>query len=106
MWTEALERAAADGKGMPDGLTGPERQLFVAMRGLYYQLKMGVIDREQAKKEKRHLVDDYNSAVLREKCYERSIKAWRWVDLNLNKCQCKECLALKKAILQLENVML
>jgi len=106
LWTEALERAAADGKPMPEGLTGPERQLFIAMRGLYYQLKVGIIDREQAKKEKRHLVNDFNAAVQREQSYERSIKAWRWVDLNLNKCTCPECLALKKAILQLENVML
>lgn len=105
-WTDALERAAAEGKAMPDGLTGPEKQLYIAMRGLYYQYRVGIVDREQAKREKAELIKDFNAARTREQAYERSIKAWRWVDLNLNKCECEECKALKRAILQLENVML
>lgn len=104
-WSEALELSAKAGNPVPDGLTPHEKMLFIAMRGLYWQYAAGKITMEQAKLEKRQLMTDFNDAVLREQCYERSIKAWRWVDLNLNKCECPDCLALKKAILGLENVM-
>lgn len=104
-WTEALERAASAGKPLPDGLTGPEKMLYITMRGLYAQYRSGVISLDQAKKEKRLLINDFGQMELREKSLERSVKAWRWVDLSLNKCKCPECLELKKTILQLENVM-
>ena len=104
-WTKELEQAASAGKSLPDGLTGPEKALYIAMRGLYWQYRNGVIDLDQAKKEKRALVNDFGQMELREKSLERSVKAWRWVDLSLNKCECPECIALKKAILQLENIM-
>lgn len=102
-WTDELERYAKAGNPIPDGLSPNEKMLFVAMRGLYWQYAADYISLEQAKREKRQLLDNFKSSELREKCYEKSIKAWRWVDLNLNKCQCEECKALKRAILQLEN---
>lgn len=104
-WTEELERSASAGKPLPDGLTGPEKALYIAMRGLYWQYRNGAIDLTQAKREKRAILDDFKEMELREKAWERSVKAWRWVDLSLNKCECPECLALKKTILQLENIM-
>lgn len=103
-WSDDLERAAKAGKGVPDGLTANERMLFIAMRGLYYQFGAGVITIDQAKREKRQVMNDFNAAELREKSREKSIKAWRWVDLSLNNCECPECRKLKEAILGLENV--
>ena len=104
-WTDELERAACSGKPIPDGLGFPEKCLYIAMRGLYVQYRSGVISLNQAKKEKRLLINDFGQMELHEKSLDRSIKAWKWVDLNLNKCSCPECLALKKTILELENVM-
>ena len=102
-WSDELERAAAALKPLPDGLTFAEKTLYIAMRGLYAQFKQGTIDRDQAKREKRLLLNDFGQIELADKARERSVKAWRWVDLSLNKCECPECAALKKTILQLEN---
>lgn len=104
-WTEALEHAAKDGKALPDGLTLAEKQLYVAMRALYSSYARGDISREEAKREKRLLLNDFRDAELQAKARERSIKTWMWVDLNLNKCECPECLALKKVILGIQNTM-
>lgn len=43
-WTEEIELAAAHGEPMPDGLTAPERTLYIALRGLYYQYRVNLID--------------------------------------------------------------
>lgn len=102
-WTDSLERSASEGKGIPEGLSANEKFLYIAMRGLYAQYRMGVIDIDQARKEKRSLINDFGQMELREKQWEKSRKAWRWVDLNLNKCECPECRELKKTILGLEN---
>lgn len=104
-WSDELERAAAALKPLPDGLTFAEKTLYIAMRGLYAQFKQGTIDRDQAKREKRLLLNDFGQIELREKSYERSIKTWMWVDLNLNKCSCPECLELKKTILGIQNII-
>lgn len=105
MWNEALERAAANGQPMPDGLTATEKTLYVAMRGLYFQYRSGVIDKEQARREKRLILNDFGAAELREKAHERSIKAWRWLNLTFEADDCPKCTAMKKAILELENTM-
>ena len=103
MWNEALERAAANGQPMPDGLNAPEKMLYVAMRGLYYQYRAGVLDQEQARREKRLLMNDFGAAELQMKSWEKSIKAWRWLNLTLEEDGCPKCRAMKEAILGLEN---
>ena len=104
-WSDALEYAAKEGNPLPDGLTAPEKAMYISMRGLYWQVQAGVIDIEHARKEKRALLNDLCRMELENKAREKSVKAWRWVDLNLNKCTCPECAALKKAILGLDNIM-
>ena len=100
-WTEDLERAAANGEAMPDGLDAPERAHFIALRGLYYQYKVGIIDRDQAKREKFQLEKDYKNAVLGEKCRDKSIKLWHILPTDVMKCECPECKRLAKLILGL-----
>ena len=100
-WTEELEKAAARGEGVPDGLKAPERAYFIALRGLYYQYRVGIIDKDQAKREKVMLERDYKSAVLNEKCFEKSVKLWHILPTDIMKCECPECKRLAKLILGL-----
>lgn len=96
-----LEMKAAKGEKTPEDLSAPERMLFIALRGLYFQYRNGVIDKEQAKKEKALVLNDYRAAVLDEKCREKSRKLWQQLPLDIMKCDCPECKALAKLILGL-----
>lgn len=53
------ERIAMSGGEMPDGLEWYDRQMFLCLRELYHQHKIGMIDRETARREKIRLLDDY-----------------------------------------------
>ena len=90
-WTNEMEQAAAHGKPMPDGLGAPERVLYIALRGLYYQYRSNLIDKEQAKREKQHLMSDYNQAVLDEKCRAKSRKMWHDLPHDIMKSDCPKC---------------
>lgn len=101
MWNDELERAAANGEPMPDGLDGPARTLYIAMRGLYYQYRMNIIDQQQAKQEKVLLMNDYRGAVLDEKCRAKSRELWRTLPYDVMKCECPECKRIAKLVLGL-----
>lgn len=89
----ALQQKAARGDAMPDDLqNAAERSLFIALRGLFYQHRVGIIDREQAKKEKQQILQDYNQAVLGEQCREKSVKLWAALPVGIYKdCTCPKC---------------
>ena len=53
------EKQAMDGQEMPDGLEYPEQVAFLSFRMLYAQLRMGIITREVAIREKKKLLDEY-----------------------------------------------
>ena len=91
MTMEELEQRAAQGQAMPDGLDAPQRALYISLRGLYYQYRMNIIDKEQAKKEKAQIVQDYNGQVLDEKCRAKSRELWRTLPVDAMKCECPEC---------------
>lgn len=102
-WNEEWERAAAEGKSVPDGLTLPEKYLFISFRSLYHQYNEGLLTKEQARKEKSLLIKDFNRFEQREKAMDRSMKAWRWLNLSVEKGDCPKCIELKKAFIQFEN---
>lgn len=102
-WTTDLERAASAGKPIPDGLTAPEKALYIAMRGLYWQYREGIIELEQAQREKRLLIQDFNKLELLMKAQEKSLKAWRWINLRVEEGDCPRCIEMKRTILELEN---
>ena len=92
------EVLASNGEPMPDGLTAPQRAHYIALRGLYYQYRVGIIDEEQARREKGLLVKDYDVAVLGERAREKSIKLWNRLPYDIMKCQCEECRNVAKII--------
>ena len=50
------ERQAMSGDELPNGLEYPDQVLYLCFRSLYAQLRMGIIDRETAVREKRKLL--------------------------------------------------
>ena len=102
-WSKELERAASAGKPIPDGLTAPEKALYIAMRGLYWQYREGIVTLEQARREKNLLIKDYEKLELLMKAQEKALKSWRWLNLRIEEGDCPRCIEMKKTILQLEN---
>lgn len=102
MWNKELECAAAHGQAMPDGLDAPSRALFLALRGLYWQYREGILDAEQAKREKALFMKDYDMAVLDEKCRQKSRELWKSLPYDIMKCECEECRNLARIILGLK----
>ena len=54
------ERIAMRGGEMPDGLKWHDKQMFLSLRMLYYQYRIGIVDRETARREKIRLLNDYD----------------------------------------------
>lgn len=67
---DELNKMAAHGEPMPDGLTQPEQMYFQTMRLLYRQYNNGVIDRDQAVKEKRQALDALDDAYFEYRRYK------------------------------------
>lgn len=59
-----LERMAKDGNEMPDGLEYPDQIMYMSLRMLYSQLRLGIIDRDAAIREKKRLVREYECYVF------------------------------------------
>lgn len=53
------EQLAIRGDEIPDGLDYPDQVLFLNLRTLYAQKRMGIIDRDTAISEKKKLLDEY-----------------------------------------------
>jgi hypothetical protein len=58
------ERIAMAGGEMPDGLSAADQQMFLELRLLYKSHKMGIVDRDAAKREKIKLLNEYKANVL------------------------------------------
>ena len=58
-----LERTAAKGEAMPDGLNQPEQLLFISLRTLYMEFRSGLITKEQAALEKQKLLEEHDRAA-------------------------------------------
>lgn len=54
-----LERTAAAGYGLPEGLRPPEQLLFLSLRAIYRDFYAGQLTREQARLEKGHTLEQY-----------------------------------------------
>ncbi|MEL4862193.1 hypothetical protein AAEU42_13170 [Pseudoflavonifractor phocaeensis] len=83
-----FEQAAMRREEMPSGLSREEQQLFLSLRMLYYQMSIGLIDRETGKAEKKKLVRVYNNATqasaFRDKCGDHAVKLWRSIEQAAN----------------------
>lgn len=55
------EQSAIRGDELPSGLEYPDQVLYLSLRMLYAQKKLGNIDRERAVTEKKKLLDEYQA---------------------------------------------
>jgi len=55
------ERLAMHGEPMPKKLPLTDQKLYIALRGLYQQYHSGALNREQASREKKLLIDAWQS---------------------------------------------
>lgn len=56
---EEIERLAMSGQDVPKEYNQPEQLLFLSLRILHWEYRHGIITREQAKKEKHLLVQEF-----------------------------------------------
>lgn len=91
----SLEKLAANGGEMPQGLELPEQLLMLTLRELYHSYKTGSIERERGKREKAQIMLAYRT--LKSTC-EMSTKYYaditRRLEQNIGelyKCGCPSC---------------
>lgn len=62
---KSLEKAAADGKILPKGLTAADSAEYIGLAAIYRLFRAGLMDKETAKRQKEAL--RYNCTLLRSK---------------------------------------
>lgn len=72
---EQIERLAQSGAEMPTGLAQPDQLLYLSLRNLYHSYKTGIVDKQQATKEKRQIITQYEIAKLKYEAHEDSLNA-------------------------------
>ena len=75
------ERQAASGDEMPGGLDYPDKVTYLCFRMLYAQLRMGIIDRETAVREKRKIMREYEHYKFVEQMGKRRVDTIRQTEM-------------------------
>lgn len=99
MWTDDLERGAMKSEPMPDNLAMPEQWLYMSLRMLYREYRSGAIEKEQARQEKRKLIDEYELMMLHHRAYtQASERANRYSHIltDAEKSGCEICKKIVK----------
>ena len=68
------EKQAMQADEMPDGLEYPDQIMFLCLRSLYAQVRMGIIPREMAVAEKGKLLFSYRTNQFDLKCQKLMIE--------------------------------
>lgn len=79
--TFPYERQASEGEEMPDGLDYPDKVVYLCFRMLYAQLRMGIIDRDTAVREKRKLLREYEAYKFVEELGQGWVKVIRETEI-------------------------
>ena len=93
------ERQAKDGDEMPEGLDYPEQVAYLCFRMLYAQLRMGIIDRDTAVREKRKLLREYEQYKFLD-----GLSKERWLQIKeteIARAEYRKCRTLENADLLL-----
>lgn len=75
------EKAAIRGDEMPAGLEYPDQVLYLCLRMLYAQKRMGIIDRDTAIVEKKKLLDEYKLYQFRDSLEKEWVEIIRLTEL-------------------------
>lgn len=101
MTVQDLEKIAASGGDMPDGLRMPDIAFFQAMRGLYTVYKIGRISRDKAKSEKKEIMKQYRDACQIQEQYDYHRKISRdlsHISQKIKHSGCDCCKAVADAV--------
>lgn len=71
-----IERAALHGAPMPNHLGAPEQAAYISFRGLYHDWRAGIVTKEQAKAEKKQILQAYNDLYRWREIYLDNIRRW------------------------------
>lgn len=94
MTTNELERIAASGGEMPDGLELPEQLLFLTLRELYSNFRSGAVNRERASREKSRIYVAYQGLELEYKVTKQNQEIHKRLTHNIGdlyRCGCPNC---------------
>lgn len=96
-----LEKLAASGAEMPEGLNTGEQLLFLTLRELYANFRSGAINREQGHREKQRVLDSYRQIKFEQSLFDEHLRLRRRLELevgSLHKCGCEECRKIAKIL--------
>lgn len=74
---EELERLAAAGKHLPEGMTTNAQAAYLAMRSLYGEFRRGTVDKEQASAEKKIIRKEFESRQQTDDYIKGVISTWQ-----------------------------
>ena len=89
-----IEKAAAAGADIDSELCNPDMWLYLALRELYRQHRVGLIDRDQAKKKKAALLARHELERFYHDSYLDVVKMRNRIEsqlVELEKCGCEHC---------------
>lgn len=75
------EKQAMNGEELPDNLGYADQVMYLSLRLLYATYRKGIIDREQAVREKKRLLDEYRIYKYREEMGEQWVEQIRLTEL-------------------------
>lgn len=77
---DELETLALENAPMPDGLTSAEQLLFQKFRYLYAAAALGKISREQGKREKFYILEQFKHDTSDERRWRATTRMWSKID--------------------------
>jgi len=96
---EEIERAAARGDELLDGLSQPRQLLFLSLRSLYREYKTGALTKDQAHLEKLRILKVYENAEINWNIYQETAQMRNRLSryfVEIEKGGCDKCrLAIK-----------
>lgn len=81
MGINEIERAAASGKEMPDAIASPEQAAYISFRGLYHDWHAGIVTKEQAAREKKKILAEYDNLSQMRNMFQDSLCRWNRAEL-------------------------
>ena len=104
MLPEELEKLAAKGSEMPDGLTAPEQLLFLSLRQLYAIYRNGRLPKDIAKAEKTKIYQEFAQNELNYKCWKEGLEKQKRLSFIIQDIKNSDCEICKKYLRVLEGL--
>lgn len=85
MTVEALEDLAMDGRPLPEDIEAHEKWLYLCLRLLHKEHRLGSISREQAGIEKKLLLKDFRQMAFQCKVGKHNTQMWKNIEAAANR---------------------